>query len=207
MAAKKWIYDKRVKNYRNETSGKFIAKKTLVKMRDDYAVRAKESIADLAGRLADQSLTVQAWETAMRAAVKDAIGAQYVFGRGGVNAMQASDWARTGNLAKDSYKYLRSFAQDIADGKLSEKQIAARAQLYFNSTTNAYERGRAASFEVVLPAYPADGGTDCKANCRCYWAITETSKEVRAKWTLTSGENCEGCIARGSQYNPHIITK
>lgn len=207
MAVKKWIYDKRVKNYRSETSGKFIAKKTLVKMRDDYAVRAKETIADLAAKLAEQSITVQAWEKAMRAAVKDAIGAQYVFGRGGVNAMESGDWARAGNLTKDSYKYLRVFAEDIAAGKLSEKQIANRAQLYFASTTTAYERGRAAAWDVKLSQYPADGQTSCKANCKCSLTYKEKGDDILVTWELHAAESCDDCIAMSQKWSPLTVTK
>lgn len=206
--ATKWVYDARVKRYRNETTGRYIARATIVKMRDEFADKAKENIASLAGKLADKSLTVQAWETAMRAEIKSALGAQFMFGRGGLNAMTSADWGSVGALAKDSYGYLRKFAEDIAAGKLSEKQIAARAQLYFDTSRTAYERGRAASFAVRLPAYPADGGTECKANCRCRWEIAETATEVRATWKLNaSAENCDGCVARAATYNPHVVTK
>lgn len=206
--ATKWVYDAKTKRYRNTETGRYIARATIVKLRDEFADESKKTIAGLAAKLADKSLTVQAWETEMRAAIKAAIGAQYMFGRGGQNAMTSDDWGRTGRMAKDAYGYLRDFAQEIADSKLSEKQIAARSQLYFASTTNAYERGRAAAFAISLPAYPADGGTQCKANCKCRWEITETSTEIRATWRLNAAaENCDGCKARASQYAPHTIKK
>ena len=93
-------------------------------------------------------------------------------------------------------------------GDLTEKQIAARSALYLNSTVNAYERGRAASFGLTLPVYPADGGTSCMSNCRCRWDITETSTEYRATWTLnTSAEHCDDCEARATKYSPYTVKK
>lgn len=161
----KWAFDQRVKRYRNLESGKYIARATINRMRDDFADKARAKIGGLAASLADKSLSVQAWEVAMREAVKTAIGAQYVYGRGGLNNMEQADWGRAGSMTKEAYGYLRGFAEQIAAGELSEKQINARSALYLNSTVNAYERGRAASFGIALPVYPADGGTACMANC------------------------------------------
>lgn len=157
----KWAFDQRVKRYRNLDSGKYIARATINKMRDDFADKARAKIGGLAASLADKSLSVQAWEVAMREAIKTATGAQYVYGRGGLNIMEQADWGRAGSMTKEAYGYLRGFAEQIAAGELSEKQINARSALYLNSTVNAYERGRAASFGINLPAYPADGGTQC----------------------------------------------
>ena len=204
----KWAFDARVKRYRNTDTGRYVAKSTIAKMRDDFADTARVNVGGLASKLADQSLTVQAWESAMRVAVKEAIGAQYVYGRGGVNAMQAADWGRAGAMTREAYGYLRAFAESIAAGDLTEKQIAARSALYLNSTVNAYERGRAASFGLTLPVYPADGGTSCMSNCRCRWDITETSTEYRATWTLnTSAEHCDDCEARATKYSPYTVKK
>jgi len=204
----KWAFDQRVKRYRNLDTGKYIARATINRMRDDFADKARARIGGLAASLADKSLSVQAWEVAMREAVKTAIGAQYVYGRGGLNTMDQADWGRAGSMTKEAYGYLRGFAEQIAAGELSEKQINARAALYLNSTVNAYERGRGASFGIALPVYPADGGTACLANCRCRWEITETKAEIRATWVLNaSAEHCADCEARASTYSPYTITK
>lgn len=208
MASQRWAYDPKTKRYRDLDTGKYLSRSTVIKLRDEFVQRSREAIAGLAGKLADKSLTVQAWEKQMRAAVKDATAAQYMFGRGGQNAMAAADWGRVGRMTRDGYTYLRAFAQDIADGKLSEAQIAARAALYLSSTTNAYERGRAAAFAISLPVYPCDGGTQCKANCKCNWEITETETEYKAVWKLNSAaENCDGCKARAATYDPFVVKK
>ena len=165
MAVGDWAWDRKTKRYRNTKTGRFITNAKMTQLRDEFAERSKREIAALARRLAEKEITVQAWEKAMRAQMKAAIGAQWMFGRGGVNAMDASDWGKAGKDAKDASTFLRGFAKDVAAGKHTEKGIVNRAGMYFDSTIASYERGRAAAFGVTLPAYPADGGTQCKANC------------------------------------------
>jgi hypothetical protein len=135
---------------------------------------------------------------------------EYMLGRGGKNAMTPSDYGRVGNMLRDQYEYLRSFALDIQDGKLSEAQIGARTQLYHESAIQAFERGKAAAYsgDLILPAYPADGRTRCRARCKCRWLIRETKTAWKAYWMRNSlAESCQDCVERERLYNPYVVSK
>lgn len=143
----------------------------------------------------------------MREALRDTYVAEYLAGRGGRNAMTQADWGRLGHMLREQYTYLNDFAADVAAGKLSEAQIAARAASYFNSATQAFERGRAAARGLSLPAMPGDGSTECRSNCKCRWEIEETSTEWRATWTQSAAEHCPTCNERAGMWNPLVIQK
>lgn len=144
----------------------------------------------------------------MREALRDTYSAAYMAGRGGRNAMTPSDWGKLGAMLKEQYKFLNDFAAEVAAGQLSEQQIAARAALYFNSATQATERGRSAARGLTLPAYPGDGSTECRSNCKCRLDIEETSTEWRVYWRLGAAEkHCTTCPERAATWAPLVVPK
>lgn len=95
---------------------------------------------------------------------------QYVLGRGGLGQMAQADWGRLGSMLKEQYKYLNGFEQAIADGTLSEAQIAARGRMYTNSAREAFEKARS--------------------------RVAEKAGQDEILWVVdTSKENCEDCLA------------
>ena len=52
-------------------------------------------------------------------------------------------------MLADQYRYLDGFAAEIAEGKLSEAQIARRSEMYMNSSREAYERGQKRAMEIA----------------------------------------------------------
>lgn len=203
-----WTYDQTSHRYRRTSNGQYIGQAKMVELRDAF-VDAKRSVAgDLAKQIGKGDITVQQWEMELRKQVKTAFVDEYVLGKGGRNAMTQSDWGKVGNMVKDQYAYAHQFARDIADGKLSQAQIEARSNLYFNAATEAFERGQAASYGLpTLPAYPSDGQAPCKTNCRCAWQIDETDTEWQCTWVLHAAESCSGCLENAAKWSPLVIQK
>lgn len=144
----------------------------------------------------------------MRKELRTTYTAQYMAGRGGKNVMTQSDWGKVGNMLKGQYAYLNDFAKEIASGKLSQAQIAARAGMYTSSASQAYERGKVAAYGAPdLPAYPGDGATACRGNCKCRWSIKETKTSWVCRWVLSAVENCGDCVERAGKWNPLVIEK
>lgn len=203
-----WEFSEIARRYRSKETGRFLSPSSAISLRDDFQQRRRSDIDALTRRLADQDITVQQFETEMQVLIKQTFGVQYAYGRGGRNAMTADDFTALDTLIRDQYQYLRAFAQDIAAGKLSEAQITARAGLYHGSSVRAYEQGKAASWGLQLPHYPADGSTPCKSACRCRWDIADRGDEIHATWHLQSGgESCPGCKSRAASYAPLVIAK
>ena len=92
--------------------GKFI-NKTVNKVlgRADVAVKAErlvglataEHLTPLAMSLAEESITLTAWQEGMRQNIKRLYIDQYCLGRGGRAQMTQQDWGRVGQMLKDQY--------------------------------------------------------------------------------------------------------
>lgn len=208
-----WIYNTSTHNYRNTSTGQFISVDDVIRISGENLDRTLPIATQLAHLLATDQLILRDWEYLMRQEIKALYIEQYLLARGGIINMTPADWGSIGGMLKKQYGYLGRFAREIASGKLSEAQIAARSQLYFNSARQSFERGRArADNWDVLPAYPGDGTTVCLTNCRCHW---ERSGEHEYTWVLDfDAEHCSsplvdsmkrplGCIERSMAWNPY----
>lgn len=170
-------------------------------------LETRNGVESLAERLVNEDITLQEWVIEMRLIIKDAYIAQYVAAKGGRHNMTAADWGRIGRMmAPDGqYQFLNGFANDIVDKDLSLRQIVARGNLYINSSTQAFERGKAALYGIRLPAYPADGSQVCLSNCKCSWEIVLVDGVYHCYWRLNgSAEHCETCLANSAAYSPYI---
>jgi len=118
--------------------------------------------------LAEGRLSVQSWQQQMRQEIKREYIRQYLAGKGGIDQMTARDWGSIGGAIADQYRYLDRFAQEIADGKLTEGQIRMRSGMYVNSAREAFERAKKRA------------------------AAEAQMDDVR--WVLGIAEHCEDCV-------------
>lgn len=206
MPDARWTYDVPSHRFRDSRTGRYLSAAKAVDLRDGFQDRRRADVSSLTRRLADQEITVQAWEAEMMQAVRELHTAQFAFGRGGLNAMTTADWTEAARLVEGQRVYLRAFAQDVAAGALSEAQIAARAKLYYGASRQMYERGRASAFGVHLPAYPGQG-SPCQANCACSWGLVDTGDEIHATWKRSASESCSVCARRARDWSPLVIAK
>lgn len=191
----------------NRPAGSFVSVNTLSQNRELFLDSQKDKAQDLIGNLLDESISITDWVMAMRQEVKIAHLAQYMLAKGGKSQMTQADYGRVGQVLREQYQFLNGFAEDILDGNLSEAQMRARANLYFNSSNSSFHRGRAASFGLDLPQYPADGQTRCRANCKCRWDISEDDEQWLAYWRLSPAEHCPDCLNNSAQWGPLIVRK
>ena len=175
-------------------------------LRDELLAGLALLVSGLASDLADGTITLEEWETSMRDQIKMALGAAYVFGRGGLDQMTDADWQALSLLVINAYMYLDQFAMDIEASLLSEAAIAARSELYVGAGVGAYERGQASAYDVFLPEYPGDTCSG-RTNCRCSWSLEpQDDGSIDAYWVCEDDEaSCDNCIANGQQYNPLFI--
>lgn len=199
-----WRYDEKARRYRDPKTGRFVGRAKMLALRDTFVEAAKETVGQLAAKVAQPG-----WIESMREQLKQVYIDQYCLGRGGRNAMTPSDWGRVGNMLKEQYRYLNNFAGDIAAGKLSEAQIAARAKLYMQSSSQAFEKGKTYGMGLPpLPAWPGDGQSECLVACRCAWDVQEWPNEYRAFWRLgPAEEHCPTCLERSQNWSPYRIPK
>lgn len=202
----RYHYDERMHRWRETATGRLVSQARVAEARDGFLAAQEDRVRSLAHSLLDGT-TVQRWEGDMRQVVRTTFVAEYSLGRGGVNALSPADRGRVGSLVRTQYQYLRDFALEVQRGELSVAQIASRSVLYVHSAGQAYERARAAARDLVLPAYPKDGSTECKSRCGCRWEISETDTSWRCYWRKTSRESCPTCIERARVWSPLDVPK
>lgn len=207
MASNRWEYDGRSHRYRDLDTGRYLTGRDVRVLRDRATDAAVAQAGALADRVASGSLTPAGFNAEMRALIKNAYGAEYAFGRGGVNGMSNDDWGRVGAEVRRQYTYLDRFTAEMEAGTLSPAQVKARAGIYLDGATQAHGRGQAAAHGVEPPGVPGDGGTQCLGRCRCWVEWSETKTEVRMTWHVSAGESCPGCEARAAEWNPWTTEK
>lgn len=203
-----WTYSLASKRYRNTDTGRFMSAAQMVELRDTFVDAMRVETRELADQLGAGEITLQQWEGRMRSQLKTTYIDEYVLGRGGRNAMTPANWGEVGGLLGNQYRYLHRFAEEVAAGTLSTAQIGARAELYVESGSQAYERGRCASFGLPrLSQYPGDGWTACGTNCRCSLDIKELESEWQVTWKLGIADHCEDCERLSGEWTPLVIPK
>lgn len=191
-------------------AGTFVSVEDLTGARQVFIDQQKQQAQTLVDRLVNNEINITQWTLQMREQAKQAHVTQYMLAAGGKNHMTQADYGRLGNAIRDQYGFLNNFANDILSGNLSEAQIRARANLYLNASNASFERGKVAgrtSGRLSLPAYPADGGTVCGANCKCRWHIDEMDNAWWCYWRLSPAEHCPGCQSNANSWNPLVVSK
>lgn len=176
--------------------GQSVAPEWLVSQLEGRAVEGGVRLLAQTDAVIGGNLPVDLWQQSVSRELKRAHLQAAMLGRGGRDQMTPRDWGRVGRKLRDEYRYLRDFAQAIAEGRLSEAQIKARLQLYANGIRSSYYKGvedamraagaveeermlnpaehcddcvgYAAQGRVPLGTLPAPGeGSVCRHNCKC----------------------------------------
>ena len=96
-------------------------------------------------------------------------------------------------------KYLQGFVADVRAGRLSEAQIAARAELYAGATRGTYYAARWGEWE--LPWVPGDGSSECLGRCRCSASVVDSGAGSGVyTWVLGGEQHCTTCPARAGDH-------
>lgn len=234
MSADRWTYDENVGRYRDTSTGRFISQSQMLGLRDTFVAERKAmsgsivdaAFADVPRGIPPSVMTRQqreAYERAFTAifgadgsggTARDAwaqtIQAEFLLGRGGINAMSPDDFDYLSALIVEYDGFWAAFVEEIAAGLdggdgLSVNQIRARVGMYVEAGTRAYEEARARAYSVDLPAYPGDGRTVCLSNCRCTWVISRRADGFHCTWTLGGNESCHDCVDNAARWSPLII--
>lgn len=207
--ASPWRWNEDARRYIDTRTGRFISQQAMMGLRDTFATAMGGEARKATQALIDAGTPdgLVKWMQDMREIVKTATIDEYILGRGGRWQMTPSDWGRTGQMIREQYQYIQRFAGDILDGKLTPAQMLARAQMYGQCGTEAYEKGNAQAMGGLnLPAYPGDGSSECLVYCRCHWDIQDKTSHWEATWVLGPVEkHCPTCYGRSHDWAPLMI--
>jgi hypothetical protein len=200
-----WVWNQLTKRYRNSKTKKTITSNTVLQLRDDFVDEMRD-FSKLTDDLINSRITVQEWVLEMRKKVRDVHSAQYMLARGGRNAMFQTDLDALSDIIKEQYDFLQKFGQEVRAGNLSASKIRSRSEMYMEASTRSHEQAKAASYDIELPAYPADGSQICKARCRCRWEINVLDDKVEAYWLLNvAAKHCDTCISNAAKWAPYVV--
>lgn len=206
--SKPWSFDTTARRYRSGDTGRFLPRRDVVALRDAVVNAAGAEAQAIGQRVVAGDISAEEFRDSMRLLIRNAHGAQAIFGRGGVNAMTPADFGRLGASLRKQYAYLDGFVADVEAGVISEAQAAARAQMYVNGSVKSYELGQAAAWGLQgqLPEYPGDSCLGL-SNCRCSWDIRETADAIEATWKLGSEKPCPPCQRNAENWSPLMLPK
>jgi hypothetical protein len=203
-----FVWNDKSHRWRDTSTGRYISQTRMNNMRDAYLDSKKMQTGELIDRLYRGEITSNQWALEMRQLVKETYINEYLAAHGGVESMTQADWGRLGHMLRDQYAYLDKFQADLNAGKMTAGQAKVRAGMYIESASQAFEKGKADARGVLsLPAYPGDGQTVCKANCRCHWQIAETDTGWDCTWVLGQAEHCPDCVDNAAKWSPLEVSK
>lgn len=207
-----WEWESKTKRFRDRQTGRFLGERKVIEMRDEYVAHRQSGMrrfveTTLGGIDPDDA---QAWRTGVGRLsslgwrrIENTLITEYVYGRGGINAMTAADRTILKGMLDTQRRYWRGFMREIRSTPQSVERIAARSNLYHGASRSMYERGRASAWKLSLPEYP--GEQACLGNCGCAWRISRSGDEIHAYWRRGKGDSCSDCIDNERQYSPLIF--
>ncbi len=138
-----YVYDRRTGRFHGPLPSYQIVSNArvmdLIQERIEYHAR---EIDRMTRALVDGNVSLADWERGVAQELKDLHLQQAALARGGWQNITPADKRRVTLLLKEQYRYLDSFARDIAAGKLSAAQILWRAGLYPMAGRQSYWKAR-----------------------------------------------------------------
>jgi hypothetical protein len=135
----KW--EKNSNRYRNKETGRFISKEAVYALTQKRIEYVKGDLATVGQLLLDGKINLKTWQQQTAETLKILHTQQYLLGVGGQKALQKSDYLEIGRELKNQYQYLRNFAVDLTQGKMSPAQFNARLAMYADAAKVSYFSG------------------------------------------------------------------
>jgi hypothetical protein len=132
-----YAWDRKLGNYVNLNTGRMVKRATVNDLLRDTIDGHANQMGHFAVEVSNGRMTPREFYELMRENVRESYNSSAALGKGGWHAMTPADWGTNGQKLREEYRHLKDFAQDLADGKVTQGQAVARAKLYADS---AYQR-------------------------------------------------------------------
>lgn len=231
IEAADWRYLQNVQRYRNRRTQETINDRKWVNLRDAFTDAMYPDVERICNEMFRREITLHEWLRRMAKTIQQTHTALWMFGSGGYNTLTANVVNDLELTLREQFDYLKAFANEMIVSNRPDRQeeptnvalytprtlmrqgVINRSTLYIESATKSAEQGRATSYGVLtnaLPAYPADGSTECLMRCRCHWRFktnTGDASYYHAFWRLRAldGKNCQTCLRYAIGFNPFVL--
>lgn len=137
----KWHFGKN--SYIYKSNGKIFSDRKLYTVVAQEVAQIEKKFETLTDQLINQDIQFFQWQYEMSNEIRSGHISMLRLGRGGKDQVLDENYLEVGRNVKNlHYPKLKEFAKDIKEGKLSPKQIKARARLYARATRRSFEYGR-----------------------------------------------------------------
>lgn len=121
-----------------KADGKFASRVEVLQMVDREAQRQRVRMSGHARLMSQGKIDLAEFQTRVANDLKLSHLRMATIASGGKDGLTPRHYGVAGAELKRQYRYLMSFGQDLADGKLTEKQAIARAAQYGESSRTAF---------------------------------------------------------------------
>jgi hypothetical protein len=91
--------------------------------------------------LIDGKINLRTWQSTTAETLKTLHVQEYLLGVGGQGAIKKEDYLEIGRELKVQYQYLRNFAVELTQGKMTPAEALNRASMYGDAAKVSYFRG------------------------------------------------------------------
>lgn len=175
-----YAYEVNAGRFRSLTTGRYVAQVDIQVLMQGEIDAGFQRIQGMADALAIGRLNLEQFQNAMIDHLSYTHDALHMLGRGGVFAMDTSDFAMLTAIKESEFEYLDGFLADIANGKLSAAQVRARIGMYNEKCYGSFFEGvrqssMAAGFDQERRVLnPAEHCNDCVALAAKGWQPINT---------------------------------
>lgn len=148
-----YAWDARAQQYRNLTTGRFVAQSKIMNLMETVVDRSTDTIEVLAERAHAGQITPRQFYELARRELRHATNATTALAKGGFHQMTQRDWGRVGGHLARQYRSLRGFADALDPAKgaaqITLAQTRARARSYFSAIRTAFYRTRQLGMKLL----------------------------------------------------------
>lgn len=185
--ASKWLrgytWDEASSRYRSDRTGRFVAREKIVRLLDRSINGREDRLAAGTRAVLEGKISPAVWEARSAVLIQRQYMQNAALAAGGWDRLTPVDLQRLSEHLSDSFEHLAKFAQDIADGKVSEAQALSRLHMYVGDARKEFytidkERRQASvlageTLEAHRTLAPVENCDDCIVYAGMGWVAAE----------------------------------
>lgn len=125
-----YTYDQRAGRYRNQRTGKFVARRHIVEQLDAQIRAGEQRLRDMTEAFHEGRLSPSVWAEQMRSEVRRLHLQNAAMGKGGFAQLDQRDYGRVGGKLRAEYRNVENFARQVQAGEVTLPQALTRADGY-----------------------------------------------------------------------------
>jgi hypothetical protein len=126
-----YLWNERAAQYSDRKTGRFVGRQVIRNQLDNVIDASSQVMRAISQQLRDGDIGLAEWQIQMMQQIKTTHLAGAAMQRGGWQQMTQADFGRVGQIVRREYDFLRTFAEQIANGEQKlDGTLARRAGLY-----------------------------------------------------------------------------